>query len=528
MNQFLNSVPRRSSIYGKAAVATSQPLAAEAGISILREGGSAIDAAICMAAMLTVVEPCSNGLGGDLFAIVHDGTSIYGLNSSGPSGSNTKRSKFNKIDKMPREGWSPVTVPGCVAGWSELHAKFGKLDFIRLLEPAIDAARKGFPVGPQTAESWKKSIVRFIKEESWMRTFAPEGRAPFVGEKVYLLDHAETLEEIAQTMGESFYRGALSEKILESSHLGGGGITRSDLSEFYPEEITPLTLNFQGHEIHELPPNSQGVAALIALGILNFFSHNLSERIDGPEQIHVMIEAVKIGLSCAYANVSDPEYLEVPIERFLDPMWLSNQANHIDLNQAQDFGHISEEYSSTVYISASDLEGRMISLIQSNYEGFGSGIVIPGTGIAMQNRGACFSLNPRHPNVVGPRKRPFQTIIPGFVTKKGKPKMSFGVMGGPMQAQGHVQLLQRILGWKQDVQDAMDSPRFRVDTGLNVSMEPAFSKEIIDILIKKGHHINIATVPSVSFGGGQLIKVVDNGIVSAASDGRREGMAICI
>ena len=445
MNEYLNRVPRRSSIYGKAAVATSQPLAAEAGISILRDGGSAVDAALGMAAMLTVVEPCSNGLGGDLFAIVHDGTSLYGLNSSGPSGSNTKRSKFINMNKIPREGWAPVTVPGCVGGWAELHANFGKLDFIRLLEPAVEAARGGFPVGPYTAESWKRSMVRFSKQEWWMKTFAPEGRCPSVGEKVCLLDHAETLEEIAQTMGESFYRGSLAEKILEANDLGEGGITRSDLSEFYPEEITPLTLSFQGHEVHELPPNGQGVAALIALGILNFFVDILGQCSDGPDQIHLMIEAVKIGLSCAHANVSDPEYLEAPIERFLDPLWLTTQAERIDLNQAQDFGHAPEPYSSTVYISASDIEGNMVSLIQSNYEGFGSGVVIPRTGIAMQNRGACFSLDPQHPNVVGPRKRPFHTIIPGFVTKKGQPKMSFGVMGGPMQAQGHVQLLQIVI-----------------------------------------------------------------------------------
>lgn len=526
MNEYLESVPRRSSVYGNVAVTTSQPLASEAGISVLREGGSAVDASICMAAVLTVVEPCSNGIGGDLFSIVHDNSLIHGINSSGPSGSNTKRENFLGFTQMPRNGWETVTVPGCVAGWVELHQKFGKVDFIRLLEPAIEFARKGFPVGPETARAWKKSMDRFKKEKDWMKTFAPNGKSPNVGERIFLKDHATTLEEIAQTNGESFYRGSLAEKILIANDLGGGGLTREDLISFQPEEVSTLKVNFNGYEIHELPPNTQGIAALIALSLLERLNISCVKK-DNSLHLHLIIEAIKIGMSLAYKHVCDLQYLEYPIERLIDPDWIDKQVSRIKFDKAQDFGHYPEPYSSTVYIASSDKSGQMVSLIQSNYEGFGSGVVIPGTGIAMQNRGSCFTLDKNHPNVVGPNKRPFHTIIPGFVTQNGLPIMAFGVMGGPMQAQGHVQLLYRLLVENQDPQEAMDSPRFRVEAGLNVFAEPAFSEKTLSELAAKGHKIKRVNKPSVTFGGGQLIKLMKDSVVVAASDGRREGMAIC-
>jgi gamma-glutamyltranspeptidase/glutathione hydrolase len=516
---------RRMPVLAENVIATSQPLAAQAGLQILREGGNAIDAAIATAITLTVVEPTMNGIGGDLFAIVWDGRSLHGLNASGRSPASWTRELFAEQKVVPRRGWLSVTVPGAVSGWVALSKTFGRLRFEKLFESAIGYARDGFIVAPVTANTWQTSFDTLKDFPNWRTAFAPNDRAPLAGEWFACADQARTLEEIAQSHGESFYRGRLAQQIASASPLQRAGlplITTEDLASHQAEWVNPISTEFKNHLIHELPPNAQGIASLIALGILRHL--NLSDfPVDSPDSIHLQIEAMKLAFADLRAHISDPAHMKCLADDLLDENYLAQRATLVDRARATIPAAGVPTDGGTVYLTAADREGRMVSLIQSNYSGFGSGIVVPGTGIALQNRGYGFVLTPGHPNEVGPRKRPFHTIIPGFVTQAGQPVMSFGVMGGAFQAQGHVQMIVRIFEYGQNPQAAIDAPRWQVLDGRRVLVESGISEAVLDNLKSRGHEIEIG-LPT-EFGGAQVIYRLDRGYL-AASEGRKDGQAV--
>ncbi len=519
---------QRMPVLARNAVATSQPLATQAGLQALRDGGTAADAAICSAITLTVVEPVANGIGSDAFAITwSDG--LNGLNASGRSPMGQSRDSFGAASKMPNEGWPAVTVPGCVSAWVAVHARSGRLPFARLFEPAIHYARDGYPVSPMTAASWARSVPRFRKFPAWMQTFAPSGRAPGVGEIVRLPDHATTLESIAASGGESFYRGELAQRIEACARADGAGMRASDLAAHQPQWVEPWAIDYHGLTLHEIPPNGQGLAALIALGIaahLDLASHEP----DSADWVHLQLEAMKAAFIDAHAYIADPDLGMDNARTLLKPALLAERAKQVRLDRASEWVPTTMPASSTVYLCAADSEGHLVSYIQSNYEGFGSGIVVPGTGIALQNRGACFSLEPGHPNEYAPGKRPYHTIIPGFLTRNGSPLAAFGVMGGAMQPQGHVQVVIRLADQELNPQSALDAPRWQVlETG-EVALEPGFSEATAEALRARGHRVRSAKGPGSTggaapfFGGAQMVWR-DGDAFIAASDPRRDGQA---
>jgi gamma-glutamyltranspeptidase / glutathione hydrolase len=501
-------------------VCTSQPLAAQAGLRMLADGGSAVDAAIATAIALTVVEPVSNGIGSDAFAIVWDGRQLHGLNASGRSPA-AWTPEFFGGDSVPALGWNSVTVPGAVSAWVALHAKFGKLPFDRLFEPAISYGRKGFLVSPTIAEQWAAQVPLFESQPGFAETFMPGGRAPRPGELVSLPDHAATLEMIATTNGEAFYRGELAAKLEAHASVNGGAMRASDLAAHRADWVGTISGGYRGYTVHEIPPNGQGIVALIALGILEYFDM-ASFAVDSADSVHLQIEAVKLAFADAQAYVSDIEHMTVGPEGLLDEDYLRQRATLIDRDRAKP-AVAGTPRGGTVYLTAADASGVMVSMIQSNYMGFGSGIVVPGTGISLQNRGADFTVTPGHPNRVGPNKRPYHTIIPGFLSKDGAPVMSFGVMGGPMQPQGHVQVVARIVDHGQNPQAACDGPRFRWVQGLQVCCERGFPPSTLDELGRRGHQL-VTTDDYNSFGSCQAIWRLDDGYL-AVSDPRRDGLA---
>jgi gamma-glutamyltranspeptidase/glutathione hydrolase len=513
---------RRSPVLARNVVATSQPLAAQAGLRMLLAGGNAVDAALATAIAHTVVEPTSNGIGSDAFAIVWAGGQLHGLNASGRSPAAWTREFFARSDRMLETGWNSVTVPGAVSAWVELSSKFGKLPFEKLVEPAIEYAREGFLVSPIIARAWERAVRNYASFESFQRTFAPAGRAPNAGERFVMPDHAATLEQIAATRGEAFYRGEIARKIAAESQRAGGAMTLDDLASHRNDWVATIPCDYRGRALHEIPPNGQGIAALLALNILSQFDL-ASLDADCPDSLHLQIEAMKLALSDAYGHVSDPATMDIAPGELLDPDYARSRAKLIDPRRAAVASHGFPKRGGTVYLAAADAAGMMVSFIQSNYYGFGSGIVIPGTGIAMQNRGFGFVLDPNHPNCVGPRKRPFHTIIPGFVMQGDKPLMSFGVMGGPMQAQGHVQMMTRIFDHGQNPQAASDAPRWQVVDGLDVLVESGIQPPTLDELRSRGHALRIERPEA--FGGAQLIYRLDDGYL-AASDHRKDGQAV--
>ncbi|MCS7032855.1 MAG: gamma-glutamyltransferase family protein [Phycisphaerae bacterium] len=522
MNPDLPYPSRRQPVLADNVVATSQPLATSAGLRMLAAGGNAIDAAVSAAIALTVVEPTSNGIGGDLFAIVWDGHNLHGINSSGRSPAAWTRDRFEGMESMPSRGWMSVTVPGAPAGWVELSRRFGRLPLARLFEPAIAYAREGFPVSPITARAWQRSVERLGDFPDFLRTFAPEGRAPRAGERFASEAHAQTLREIATSGGESFYNGPLARKIAQHSENSGGLLTVDDLQEHRCEDSGTLSISYRGFRLHEIPPNGQGIAALIALGILAHFPLERLD-VDCPDCVHLQIEAMKLAFADTRRFVADPKWMDIDPLDLLEPGYLAGRAALIDPKRAGDPPAGHPDRGGTVCLSAADAEGRMISLIQSNYLGFGSGIVIPGTGIAMQNRGHGFVLTRGHPNEVGPRKRPFHTIIPGFVTHQGKPWMSFGLMGGHMQPQGHVQMVVRCVDFGQNPQAASDAPRWQVVQGRKVLLEHGWPPGVVEELQARGHEVVLAD--ATEFGGAQLIQRLPAGGYVAASDHRKDGHA---
>ncbi len=514
---------RRSPIFARNIVATSQPLATQAGIAALRAGGNALDAALATAITLTVVEPCSNGLGSDLFAIVWDGRQLAGLNASGRAPAAWTPERFAPAAEMPRAGWNTVTIPGAVSAWVALSERYGKLPFAELFASAIAYARDGYAVSPIVAGKWAKAVPVLGAVPGFAAHFLPRGRAPQAGELFAAPAMAATLETIAATRGEAFYRGELAQKMVAHSQAHGGAHTLDDFASHTNDWVTPLALDYRGTTVHELPPNGQGIAALIALGIVEHFDL-AAHPVDSAEVQHLEIEAMKLAFADVYRYVGDSRTMQVTPAQMLDRGYLATRARLIDRRRAQDFSHGTPPPAGTVYLTAADASGMMVSLIQSNYMGFGSGIVVPGTGISLQNRGTGFSLQPGHPNRVGPGKRPFHTIIPGFATREGKPYASFGVMGGPIQPQGHLQTLVRLIDFRQQPQAALDAPRWKVNAGLSLDLEPGVTAELRDALAARGHRFASIADAYMDFGAGQFIVCTEDGYV-AGSDWRRDGQA---
>lgn len=515
---------QRMPVLARNVVATSQPLAAQAGLDMLRNGGNAVDAAVATAIALTVIEPTSNGIGSDAFALVWAGGGLHGLNASGRSPAGLSVDHFKGADAVPMLGWDPVTVPGAVSAWVALSRRFGALPLERLFQPAIEYATEGFLVAPQTAYYWGKGQARYKDFASYQQTFCPGGRAPRAGQRFVAPDHAATLKLIAETGGEAFYRGELARLIAEHAGRTGGLLTERDLAAHSPEWVRPISIDYRGWTLHEIPPNGQGLAALLTLGILSH--HRIGGlRVDSVDSLHLQIEAMKLAFADAHRYIADPGWMDVEVDALLDPAYLAARAAMIEPTRAIDPGHGTPRPGGTVYLTAADAQGGMVSYIQSNYGGFGSGIVIPGTGIALQNRGACFTLEEGHPNRVGPGKRPYHTIIPGFVTRNGEPVMSFGVMGGFMQPQGHTQVMVRLADYGQNPQAALDAPRWQVTGGLKVSVEPGFEPEVYEGLRQLGHEVTVADARTVVHGGGQAIYRLDDGYFGA-SDLRRDGQAV--
>lgn len=507
------------------AVSASQPLAAQAGLGMMYQGGNAVDSALATAIALTVVEPVMNGIGGDMFVLVwHEGR-LHGLNSSGRAPAAWTPEYFRGRDKVPATGWDSVTVPGQVAGWKALSQRFGKLPFARLFEPAIRYAEEGFLVSPQIARQWALQVPGFIEQPGFREAWTIDGRAPKAGERWRFPAQAQTLRLIAESDGESFYRGELAQRIEGFAKQSGGALRATDLAAHQPEWVQPIQQSFRGYALHEIPPNGQGLAALLGLGILEQFDIEGMGR-DSADYYHVCLEAMKLAFADIQAHAADtPSMTRVTTAELLDPAYLASRARLIDMKRAAQPAAGMPRTGGTVYLATADAAGTMVSYIQSNYRGFGSGVVVPGTGISLHNRGEGFSLVPGHPNEVAPGKRPLHTIIPGFITRDGAPVMAMGVMGGSMQAQGHLQMVTRLAAFGQNPQAMSDAPRFRVEPGPVVTLEAHVPADVPAALQARGHNVTVAARDSIDFGAAQLIQKTEGGYV-AASDSRRDGQAV--
>ncbi len=510
-------VSTRSPICAGNMVATSQPLAVQAGLDALRRGGNAVDAALAAAITLTVVEPNNNGIGSDAFAILWDGHELVGLNASGRAPMLMTLDRYAGRTTMPNSGWDAVTVPGAVSAWVALSDRYGQLSFADLFEAAIGYAENGFQVGPKTAYYWKLAERGYADFPDFVEHFLP---APAAGERFQRPDLARTLEVIAATHGADFYEGALARKLSETAQAAGGALRASDLAAHRADWVTPIAQPYGRVSLHEIPPNGQGLAAQIALALL---AEGGPARFDEAAGVHRQIEAMKIAIHAAFRHFADADAMRLSPEALLEPGSIARAAATIG-HRAAPLPPVDLPVShDTVYLCAADDAGMMVSFIQSNYQGFGSGVVIPGTGIALQNRGYGFSLDPAHPNCVGPGKRPFHTIIPGFVTEAGAPRLAFGVMGGHMQHQGHFQMVQRIFDHGENPQAASDAPRWHVFPDFSVGLERGFPEAVAEGLRNRGHDVRYVTQEHI-FGGAQLILRTDHGYV-AGSDHRKEGQA---
>ncbi|GGB39059.1 gamma-glutamyltransferase [Lentibacillus populi] len=528
-NQHINpySITRNATYANNGMVATSQPLASQAGLDILKQGGNAVDAAIATAACLTVVEPTSNGIGGDAFAIVYMNKKLYGINGSGPSPKSIsidalKRSGY---DEIPKYGWIPVMIPGAPGTWAEVSKRFGKLPLIKVLQPAITYAVEGFPLSPTLAKYWKRAYNKFSRSltdpafKSWFETFAPKGRAPKVGEIWSSSDHADTLREIAETGAESFYRGKLAEKIATFSSKTGGYLTLEDLSDYKPEWVEPLSVSYRDYNVWELPPNGQGIIPLQAMNILKGF--DFTER-DTVNTYHKQIEAIKLAFADGFQYITDKYHMKIEPTELLSEAYGERRRQMI--KEEASLPEAGESVSSgTVYLATADGEGNMVSFIQSNYMGFGSGLVVPETGIALQNRGHNFSFDPNHVNALKGGKRTLHTIIPGFLTKGDEAIGPFGVMGGFMMPQGHVQVLMNTIDFKLNPQAALDAPRWQWLRDKVVEVESRFPHHLAAGLEEKGHDVRIA-MEANSFGRGQIIwRDPDTGVLCGGTESRTDG-----
>ncbi|MHB0775956.1 gamma-glutamyltransferase family protein [Halomonas sp. WWR20] len=507
---------QRSPTYARhGMVAASQPQASQIGRDILAQGGNAVDAAIATAAALTVVEPTGCGIGGDAFALVwiadeHTGSGeLHGLNASGtaPAALTPQAVGDAGHDDMPLYGWTPVTVPGIPAAWAELSQRFGKLDFQTLLAPAIRLAREGFPVSPVIASLWQRAEATFREHlgdaatAGWFETFTPTGRAPRAGEWHRCEDQAQTLEAIAASRSESFYRGELAERIDAFSRKTGGYLRAADLAGYQPEWVAPIAADYRGYKVWEIPPNGQGLVALMALRILEGFE--IDNR-DNPEVLHRQLEAMKLAFIDGQTHITQPEHMIHSVEALLGDAYTRERRALIGESALEPVPG-TPRAGGTVYLATADGDGNMVSFIQSNYHGFGSGVVVPGTGIAMQNRGHGFSLDPSHDNVLAPGKKTFHTIIPGFLSRDdGTPLGPFGVMGGFMQPQGHVQVVMNLVDFGLNPQAALDAPRWQWMGGKRIGIEHGYPAPLVRAMAERGHDMQIDHDPR-GFGRGQMI-----------------------
>lgn len=530
-----STVAGRSTVYAPhGAIATSQPLASAAGLAVLQNGGNAVDAAVTAAAVLNLVEPHMTGIGGDMFAILWsaDEQRLVGLNASGRSGSLMTREELLRrgYESVPIHGAEPITVPGALSGWAALLESYGTLSLAEALRPAIELAENGFPVTPIIARQWAAEVDKLKKDEGARATYLIDGqRAPATGEWFRNPDFAATLQSIANQGPGYLYGGALGERIVTRVRELGGFLTLEDLADHRPTWVEPISIDFKGYRAWELPPNGQGIAALEMLRILEPF--DLAEMgHNSADYLHHLIEAKKLAFADLAHWVGDPDHMQVAPETLLDDAFIQARRSLIDPARAADRVEpgAAATASETIYLSAADQYGNMISFINSIYWEFGSGVVVPGTGFALQNRGAGFTLELGLANTVAPRKRPFHTIIPAFVTRPAadgsdEPWLSFGVMGGSIQPQGHTQVLLNLLVFGMDLQAAIDAPRFRHLMGRQVALEPPIGEDVRRELAAMGHEI----LPdgSVAFGGSQAVMRLERGW-AAASDPRKDGMAV--
>jgi gamma-glutamyltranspeptidase / glutathione hydrolase len=522
----------RVPVFARNIVSTSHPLAAQAGLRMIQQGGNAVDAAIAAAAVMTIVEPCSNGLGSDAFCILWDGERLHGLNASGPAPAAWSLDYFRnkpgvEAKRPPKRGWNSVTVPGAVGAWVALSERFGSVPFADLLAPAIETAERGYAVPIIVQQKWAAAAPLLGAMPGWAEAFLPHGRAPEVGERFAFPAAARALRAIAATRGAALYGGEIAAAAAAHAREHGGAIAVSDFADYTPEWVEPIGIDAYGHRLHEIPPNGQGIAALVALGIVRQLDIE-SLPIDGAESQHLQIEAMKLAFADVYAHVADPRGMRVSAEQMLDAAYLASRARLIDPARAQSFETGVPARGGTIYLSAADERGMMVSFIQSNYMGFGSGVVVPGWGVSMQNRGHGFSLDPESPNCVAPGRRPFHTIIPAFLTKDGRPQMSFGIMGGNMQPQAHLQTIVRMLAHRQQPQAACDAPRWRFSEGLDINVEATMSAATVAGLVERGHRVEVIDDSYQDFGAGGFIWRLGDPAVEgyvAASDSRRDGQA---
>lgn len=514
----------------KGMVATSQPLAAQAGLEMLKQGGNAIDAAIATAICLTVVEPTSNGIGGDAFALVWMGGKLYGLNASGPASQNISIEKVKRKGHtiMPEHGFIPVNVPGAPSAWIQLSERFGKLPFDELFKPAIQYAEEGFPISPVLGKLWNRAVTTFrekLRGEEyafWFNLFAPGGNCPRVGEVWRSPAHARTLQSIAETKAESFYRGELAEKTDRFFRQHDGFLSAEDLAAYSPEWVNPISINYRGYDVWEIPPNGQGLVALMALNILKGFEFTDRDNVD---TFHKQIEAIKLAFADGLTYITDANKMAVSIESLLSDAYGEERRRLIG-KSAIDPRPGKPADGGTVYLATADGEGNMVSFIQSNYNGFGSGLVVPDTGISLHNRGRNFSLDPEHDNRLEPGKKPYHTIIPGFLSKGNEPVGPFGVMGAFMQPQGHVQVMMNTIDFHLNPQAALNAPRWQWKQGKTVEVEASFPHHLALALAERGHDVKVA-LETTGFGRGQIIwRNNESGVLVGGSEARTDGSVV--
>jgi gamma-glutamyltranspeptidase / glutathione hydrolase len=534
----LNFATRSEVIAQHGMAATSQPLATQVALDILKAGGNAIDAAIAANAVLGLMEPTGNGIGGDLFAIVWDAKSgkLHGLNASGRSPYNLTPDYFkkNNIEKIPSHGPLPVSVPGCVDGWFELHKKFGKLPMKDILNPAIKYAREGFPVSELIAYYWDRNSQILRKYPGFAEIFMPGGKAPGKGEIFKNPYLAETLEKLARQGRDVFYKGEIASGIVQYMQENGGFLSMRDFADHTSEWVDPVSVNYRGYDVWQLPPNGQGIAVLQMLSILENYDIG-SMGFGSPEYMHLFTEAKKLAFEDRAKFYADPAFNKIPVAELISKEYGKKRAALINPNRAaRSYTPGELEQSSTIYLTTADSEGNMVSLIQSNYRGMGSGMTPGKLGFVLHDRGEMFTLEEGHFNAYEPHKRPFNTIIPGFMTKDGKPFLSFGVMGGAMQPQGHVQIVCNIVDFGMNIQEAGDAPRMqhlgsseptgeKMTDGGVLTIETGFAWETIRELMQKGHKIQY---DMGGFGGYQAIKWDPvNKVYYGASESRKDGQA---
>ncbi|MBS4178305.1 gamma-glutamyltransferase family protein [Lederbergia citrea] len=511
----------------KGMVSTTQPLAAQAGLRIMQKGGNAIDAAIAASACLTVVEPNSTSIGGDSFALVWAKGELHGLNASGPAPQSISIDKVKELghDHMPSQGVLPITVPGTPASWAALSKRFGKLPLTEVLQPAIEYARDGFPVSPEIGRFWdiryheNKNQFKGEEFKEWFNIYAPNGRAPKIGEMWRSPDHARTLQAIAETDGESFYRGEIAEKIAACVGKYNGFLSKEDLAAYQPEWVQPISVNYKGYDIWEIPPNGQGIVALMALQMLKAFDFTDKEAVD---TYHKQIEAVKLAYVDGLKYITDPKNMKVTEKELLSEKYADLRRELItDEAILPDPGEPIP--GGTAYLATADQEGNMVSFIQSHAGDFGSGVVVPDTGVCLLNRGSGFSLDPDHHNALAGGKKTLHTIIPGFITKDNEPVGPFGVMCGMIQPQAHVQVVMNMVDFMLNPQATLDAPRWRWVKEKLIEVEPQFPDHIAKALVRKGHIVQRA-VESGMFGRGQIIvRDPKTGILSGGTEPRADG-----